>query len=310
MDGWIKLHRKILDSDMYRSLNSKQRDVLITLLLMANHKENQWEYKGEIYTAEAGQTVTSLDSIERNCAKDVTTQNIRTALKKLETWGFLTNKSTKTGRLITIVNWRVYQSEEEETNKDINNELTKDQQRGNKELTPNKNVKNDKNDKEEKTLTPKKRKQENLTSIDDIKTFVESQMTSNPLPVNRKLIINYINTLRLTRKTARISNKLVKTNWEKWKKYKPDVIAYAMWKHIDKHDDKGEAYTLGIMRQTDEHEARRQLIWMKNKDQYQGGQAYENDSRNESYGHDQGTDTDFEDPIKGSIYDVPGLFAN
>jgi len=40
VEGWIKLHRKILNSDMYRSLNSKQRDVMITLLLMATTKRS------------------------------------------------------------------------------------------------------------------------------------------------------------------------------------------------------------------------------------------------------------------------------
>lgn len=119
---------------MYKKLNSKQRDVMITILLMANHKENQWEYKGEIFTVKPGQFVTSLDGIKEECADDVSIQNIRTALLKLEKWGFLTNKSTKTGRLITVVNWGVYQScsEDQQT----------EEQTSNKELTPNKNVNN------------------------------------------------------------------------------------------------------------------------------------------------------------------------
>lgn len=140
MDGWIKLHRKILQSEMYKSLNSKQRDVLTVILLMANHKESKWEYKGEIYSVKPGQFVTSLDGIKANCAKDVSIQNIRTALLKLEKWGFLTNESTKTGRLITIVNWRLYQASDDENQQS-------DQQTANKQLTPNKNDKNDKKNK-------------------------------------------------------------------------------------------------------------------------------------------------------------------
>ncbi|WP_132769797.1 hypothetical protein [Tepidibacillus fermentans] len=125
MHGWIKLYRKILDSEMYQKLNSKQRDVMITCLLLANHNESKWEYKGEIYSVKSGQFVTSLESLKKHCASDVTIQNIRTALKKLETWGFLTNESTKEGRLITIVNWEFYQSGEDITNKETNKELTK-----------------------------------------------------------------------------------------------------------------------------------------------------------------------------------------
>lgn len=83
-------HRKILSSFMYRQLNSKQRDVMFTILLMANHKTNEWKFKGKLYKVKPGQFVTSLDAIQKNCAKDVSIQNIRTALNKLKEHGFLT----------------------------------------------------------------------------------------------------------------------------------------------------------------------------------------------------------------------------
>lgn len=122
--GWIKLWRKLLESDMYRQLNSKQRDVMIACLLRANHKGKEWEWKGEIFHAEPGQFITSLPSLKEICADDVSIQNIRTALDKLERWGFLTDESTKTGRLITIVNWRVYQDEDASANRPTNRQLT------------------------------------------------------------------------------------------------------------------------------------------------------------------------------------------
>ena len=133
---------------MYKNLNSVQRDVMINCLLLANHKSNKWEWQGEIFECDPGQFITSLSSLKEKCAKDVSTQNIRTAIDKLEKWDFLTNKSTKTGRLITICNWSKYQADENETNKATNNQLTKHQQSTNKALTTNKNVKNVNNDKE------------------------------------------------------------------------------------------------------------------------------------------------------------------
>jgi len=178
-EGWIKLYRKVFDSDMYKKLNSKQRDVMLTCLLLANHKEAKWEYKGEIYTVKPGQFITSLDSIKKHCASDVSLQNIRTSLKKLETWGFLTNKSTKTGRLITIVNWHLYQIEEEETNKETNKELTKTSQRANKELTSNKNDKNDKNDKNVEEVV----KQQQLKKIFDI--FEQNIHLPSPIEIQK-----------------------------------------------------------------------------------------------------------------------------
>ena len=145
--GWIKLHRKIQESPLYKSLNSKQRDVMIQLLIMANHSQNEWEWNGHICKTNTGQFITSIQSIKEKCANDVSVQSVRTALLKLEKWHFLTNESTKDGRLITICNYSIYQSGEEETNNQTNKELTKHQQSSNKELTTNKNDKNVKNEK-------------------------------------------------------------------------------------------------------------------------------------------------------------------
>lgn len=130
--GWIKLHRKLKESPLYKDCNSKQRDILINLLLMVNHKTNKWIFKGEEHEVKSGQVVTSLESIANMCAKDVSVQNVRTALLKFEKHGFLTNKSTNKNRLITIVNWDLYQSDEEKQQAN--------QQATNKQLTTNKNV--------------------------------------------------------------------------------------------------------------------------------------------------------------------------
>ena len=239
MGGWIKLYRKTLQSDMYKSLNSKQRDVMMTLLLMVNHEEKEWEWNGEIFKAEPGQVVTSISKIKENCASDVSLQSVRTALLKLEKWGFLTNESTKTGRLITIVNWDVYQNTDEQTNKDSNKELTKHQQRTNKELTTNKNDKNEKNDKEEKILS----------EIEDLR----SQFSSNI----RGLLKPYWDVIRKTRKTGTISNSVILKTMKKWKKYDDIVIQFALKTHIENYDDgeRDENYTLGIMRNTTKEEA-------------------------------------------------------
>lgn len=145
MKGWIKLWRKVLESNMYKCLTAEQRDVMIQCLLLANCKEEEWKWGAKLYKCKPGQFITSLSSLKERAANNVTKQNIRTALSKLEKWGFLTNQATKAGRLITICNWEFYQKTENKTNKDTNKELTKKQQRYNKLptniLTPNKKVK-------------------------------------------------------------------------------------------------------------------------------------------------------------------------
>lgn len=107
---------------------------------MANHSSKQWEWLGEKFEVLPGQFITSIDSIKSKAGKNISSQNVRTSLKRFEKLGFLTNKSTKTGRLITVVNWAFYQDE----NSDLTKQVTKTSQRANKDLTPNKNDKNEK----------------------------------------------------------------------------------------------------------------------------------------------------------------------
>ena len=152
MEGWVKLHRKILESDMYQQLNAKQKVVLFTLLLMANHKPRKWEWQGKIYELQPGQMITSLETIRKKCGKDVSVKTVRSALLKLEKWGFLANQSAKTGRLITIINWYSYQNETQETGKDIGKEGAKKGQSKGKAGATNKNDKNDKNEKKKKNI--------------------------------------------------------------------------------------------------------------------------------------------------------------
>lgn len=188
MSGWIKLHRRMLESSMYKQLNSKQRDVMLTVLMMTNHKAKEWEYGGIVYKANPGQFVCSLDSIKQNCASDVSIQNIRTTLLKLEKHGFLTNESTNRNRLITIVNWAVYQKSDDE----LTGELTDNQQATNKQLTTNKNVKKDKNDKEEK-IKPSPSQNSNKYSEDDgyyqMSLYLFNKIKTAKTDVNPNLIV-------------------------------------------------------------------------------------------------------------------------
>ena len=138
MDGWIKLYRKLLDDAIWKTSTPEQCKILVTLLLMANHEENEWMWKGKKFKVKPGQFVTSLESIKEICGKGITIKNIRTALDKFQKCGFLANESAKTGRLITIVKWEVYQSN------DLEN-WQSSRQTGGKQVATNKNDNKDKN---------------------------------------------------------------------------------------------------------------------------------------------------------------------
>lgn len=144
-EGYIKVWRRLFKHPIWLNSTAEQKCVLMVLMEMANHSPRQWEWKGKTFTVERGQMVTSIESIKQECGKGVSEQNVRTALARFEKLEFLTNESTKTGRLITIENYSRWQGEEDEPNKDTNKEVTKTSQRPNRQLTPNKNEKNEKN---------------------------------------------------------------------------------------------------------------------------------------------------------------------
>ncbi|MEO5293747.1 DnaD domain-containing protein [Enterococcus cecorum] len=139
--GWIVLHRKLLDKPIWFESTAEQKVILITLLLMANHAEKEWEWQGQKYVAKPGQFVTSLSKIAEVCGEGISFQNVRTALKRFEKYGFLTNESTNKNRLITINNWAFYQDNPNDTNRHPNKQLTSNQQATNKQLTTNNNDK-------------------------------------------------------------------------------------------------------------------------------------------------------------------------
>jgi hypothetical protein len=134
-DNWFKVHRELFEKPIFLNSSPEHFKVLMVILKMANFAEKEWEWGGKSFKAAPGQFVTSLESIRQNCGKGVTIQNIRSAITRFEKLGFLTNEATKTGRLITIVNWAAYQATKDNGNKGANKEVTKSQQRGNKEVT-------------------------------------------------------------------------------------------------------------------------------------------------------------------------------
>lgn len=139
-NGWIKLHRCLLSKAIWKCSTPEQCKLLIIILLLANHEPSQWYFNGDKYICKAGEFITSLPSLARTSG--LTIQQVRTALKKFEKLGFLTDKSTKKNRLISIVNWELYQGYDESANRQNNSQLTVSQQSINSQITPNKKNKN------------------------------------------------------------------------------------------------------------------------------------------------------------------------
>lgn len=139
MQGWIKLYRELLEKPIWVNSTPGQKSVLVTILMLANHAENKWEWNGKPYEVDPGQFITSPAKLAKISGRGITRQIVRGSLSRFESLGFLTTKSTNDNTLINVVNWGKYQGEEIKST----NHSTKRQPTNNQATTTNKNDKND-----------------------------------------------------------------------------------------------------------------------------------------------------------------------
>jgi len=131
----------LIQKPIWKQSTPEQKAILITLLCMVNHEEQEWEWQGRKYICKPGQVITSLEKIAKEAGKGITLKNVRTAIDRFQKYGFLANESTNKNRLITITNWELYQSgDDEQASKQASNGQATGKQRA-----TNKNNKNDKN---------------------------------------------------------------------------------------------------------------------------------------------------------------------
>lgn len=128
--NWVKLFSKFMNWEWYKDSNTK--DLFIHCLLKANWKDGRFEG----VEIKRGSFVTSLKSLSEELG--MTVQEVRTSLKHLISTNELTSKSTNKYRIITIVNYELYQL----VNKQPNTQLTINQQATNNQLTTIEEYKN------------------------------------------------------------------------------------------------------------------------------------------------------------------------
>ncbi|MFC2145476.1 hypothetical protein ACFLQQ_04010 [Actinomycetota bacterium] len=122
--GWISVHRKILDSPLWVQGTLTQKLMMIILVMLASTGDKKIIFDGKEKTLHRGQLLTSIDSLVNIMGKGSSIQKVRTALSNLKKYGFLTDKATKRGRVISIVNYRVYQGPLRLVNRQTNKDLT------------------------------------------------------------------------------------------------------------------------------------------------------------------------------------------
>jgi len=106
MNGFIKIHRSLLEWEWWDDKNTFR--LFMTILLLANWKDKKWHGK----TIPRGSFWTSLETLSKKSG--LTFKQTRTSLNKLISTGEVTSKGANDGRLITVVNYDLYQSDDRE----------------------------------------------------------------------------------------------------------------------------------------------------------------------------------------------------
>jgi hypothetical protein len=159
-DGWIKIHRKLLEWEWYSDTNTFR--LFMHLLLAANYENKEWQgitvLRGQLVT---GRKILSIQT-------KLNEQVVRTCLTRLISTNEITIKSTSKFSIITICKYDDYQTIENMANHQINQQdnqqLTNNQPATNQQLTTTKEIKKERSKeiKNKEYLAP---------SLDEVKIY-------------------------------------------------------------------------------------------------------------------------------------------
>jgi len=137
MEGWIKLHRQILESEIWTAERFSKGQAWVDLLLLANHKPQTIFIRGIEIKILRGQLAYSQLTLAKRWGWNFKT--IVTFLRWLQNRGMLETKTNNQTTIITIQNYSLYQKKGDQSG----------DQSGDQKETRTETDKNDKNEKKE-----------------------------------------------------------------------------------------------------------------------------------------------------------------
>ena len=120
-NGFIKLHRSMTEWEWFDDIPTF--NLFTKLLFLVNWKDKKWQGQ----TIKRGEVITSLDGLKE--FTKLSTMQVRTSLKKLQSTGEIKVETTNKYTKITIINYHKYQM----NNKQITNKSVSEQQTNNKQ---------------------------------------------------------------------------------------------------------------------------------------------------------------------------------
>jgi len=120
-NGWIKLHRKILDNPIVMK-DADHLAVWIYLLLNASHKGYPALFGGKKVILQPGQLITGRLKIAE--VTGVQSNKVYRILNLLKNEHQIEQQTSSKNSLITITNWELYQESEQQNEQQVNNKCT------------------------------------------------------------------------------------------------------------------------------------------------------------------------------------------
>lgn len=230
MSGWISLHRQIQEHWLWQDKPFSKGQAWIDLLLLVNYEDNKFLLGNELIEVKRGSRITS---IRKLCDRwGWSNTKVKKFLEILEKDKMLEVKSDTKKTTLTVVNYNDYQiPNDSESDTKATRKRHENDTRATRKHTNN----NDNNDNNDNNI--------NITlQIENLRNrYLEEQL---------KVIDEYFDILRRTRKNGKIADSVILKIYKEWEKFKPDTVIYGLKVYINnpKYHDKKENYCYGIMR--------------------------------------------------------------
>lgn len=230
MIGWISIHRKIQEHWLWQEKPFDKRSAWIDILMMVNHEDKKILLGNELIEVKRGSRITS---IRKLCDKwGWSNTKVRNFLDLLQNDGMIEVKSDTKKTTLTVVNYNDYQIPNDS---ESDTKATRKRHENDTKATRKHTNNNDNNDNNDNNI--------NITlQIENLRNrYLEEQL---------KVIDEYFDVLRWTRKNGKIADSVILKIYKEWEKFKPDTVIYGLKVYINnpKHHDKKENYCYGIMR--------------------------------------------------------------
>ena len=200
--GWIKTYRALLDNPVVMK-DAEHLAVWMYLLLNATHTEYPALFKGKKIMLQAGQLITGRKSIAKDLS--VAESKVTRILNLFENEQQIKQQTSNKNRLISIVNWDIYQATEQQTEHQVNNNRTTSEH----QVNTNKNDKNNK-----KVKNPSIYPDDSIDEIDAYTQLIKEQIEydyliqdyPNKQDILEEILNILVETVAIKRKSIRIAN--------------------------------------------------------------------------------------------------------